>query len=63
MTTDLQQCQYQRGELVAHGDACKHHAGLFAGAVNRKRRGTAILPVGMQGNFIGEAADIFQQAQ
>src|SRR5690606_7836652 len=63
VAADLQQRQYQRGELVAHGNAGEGEADVGTWAIERERRTTGVATIGLQGDFVGQADDVLEQAQ
>jgi len=62
VTGHLQQGQHQRGKFMAHGQAGKVYAGVFAGAVHGKGRLADIGVVAVtQADLVGQRNDVFQQ--
>ncbi|MNF38439.1 hypothetical protein D3C84_193890 [compost metagenome] len=63
MATDLQQRQHQRGEFVTHGNAGKTQADIRCGAIERERRRTTVAAIGLEGDLVGQADNLLQQAE
>ena len=61
MAAHLQQRQYQRGELVAHGNAGEGQADVRTGAVERERWTASVAAIGLQGDLVGQANDGLEQ--